>query len=124
MGAIVTKELLDAARKAGACADGLAHKAGTPITSLPASHLRWIEDSLPEFAKALQQQELIGSQVVGAVPLSILGLYGSGDGSGSGYGSGTESGAGYGYGYGYGDGPGYGSGAGYGYGEADIVAKV
>ena len=89
MGAIVTKELLDAARKAGACADGLAHKVGTPIKSLPESHLRWIEESLPEFAKELQQQELIGSTIIGAVPLSFLG---DGDGSGYGYGSGSGSG--------------------------------
>ena len=114
---VITQEHIDAARKAGACGDGLRrYKVGTPLSSISREHLEWVETALPNVA-SIACDEVSKSLTRGRVALSVLG-YGSGDGSGDGYGYGD--GSGYGDGYGYGSGYGYSDG--YGSGAQDIVA--
>ena len=110
---------INAARRAGACSEGLGYKPGTSVSSVEQADLIWVQDNVPALA----------SEARAATGLDLWALSDSGDadgsGDGSGYGSGDGSGNGdgdgYGYGYGdgagYGDGSGYGDGYGYGYGD-------
>ena len=125
---VITQELHDMARAAGACRRGMrACRVGTPITHVHRDYLAWYEARFPDRAGQIAQQLLAGTQVRlrGRVFLAFSG-YGDGDSSGygdgdsSGYGYGDSSGYGYGYGdsygFGFGDGDGFGYGDGYGYG--------
>jgi len=108
----LTQALIDKAKAAGACA--IRYAAGTPIESISAGDLRWLEDKLPDEAKRMALALSRAAGLRGTLPVSFFSM--SGDGYGYGYGDGYGDGYGYGYGDGYGDGDGYGYGCGDGYG--------
>jgi hypothetical protein len=134
---VIKKEHLDAAKKAGACAEGLRkYRVGTPLHEIAQSDLLWVEQTLPDLAESIVAQ-VSQTLVRGKISLSLLGFgYGDGVGDGVGfgygfgYGDGFGDGFGFGYGFGYGDGfgdgfgDGYGDGYGYGYGtRLDVVSS-
>jgi hypothetical protein len=114
MSVTVTKEHLEAARRAGACDDARRYRPGTPIARVKSADLAWFAERFPDEATAAAEAEVRASplSIRGSVPLELLG---SGSGSGSGSGDGFGFGFGDGFGDGYGDG--FGDGYGYGYGS-------
>jgi hypothetical protein len=110
MSVTVTKEHLEAARRAGACDDARRYRPGTPIARVKSADLAWFAERFPDEATAAAEAEVRASplSIRGSVPLELLGS-GSGSGDGFGFGFGFGDGFGDGYGDGYGDGDGYGS---------------
>ncbi len=95
---------LDAARRAGACAEALGElRAGQPVDTIDSQFLQWAEDHgiatpllVESAAIGLSGAQKIELEILGPIPAALLGTNGDGYGYGDGYGDG--------YGYGYGDG--------------------
>jgi hypothetical protein len=102
---IVTQSIIDAARKAGACA--VNYIPGTPFSEIRQAHFLWAEKHIADLYAQYQR--------LAPVPLWALSAdgYGGGDGYGFGFGDGGGGGDGFGgYGFGFG-------GGGYGFGFGD-----
>ena len=117
MAIIVTQDILDRAKRLGACSDLPA--VGAALDQCTATQLAWADTHGLLSPKERDSIPVPAIVAAGRLPLWAHSGSGDGDGSGDGYGDGDGDGDGYGDGYGRGYGSGYGSGNGSGYGYGD-----